>query len=384
MLKDEKPRYSNTGVLCTSESPLRACVDWVSVTFRTLHNPHDIIALLGLESELFTSLDYGNGFYSKQLRFGNIQVFYDHNTTPSVHLNISGQGCREYEQTFKNGADWSWVFALFLNWDIHFTRLDLAIDDFKGYFTLNQIVKKIKKAELTSKFRKARNLEEYLLKDGSTIGQTIYFGKSEVMIRFYNKYFERVANGFTVQDDITFWNRYEIQLRDDRADSAAVMIANNSVELGSFIKGIMYNYIDFKTPSETDTNKRRWKTAKFWKTFLDDCGKIPLSQVAPDKTIEKSELWLNKSVAPTLAMIYKAYDYNDKLINDLLKEGLERLEDKHEDMITRFKINTKHKQELFEKLREEKKKELLKPKILHRMLKEDNKKAQTIGNSLSL
>lgn len=82
--------------------------------------------------------------------------------------------------------------------------MDSAIDDFKGVFTLKQIENKIKTGCVTSIFRTARNFEEHLLIEGSTNGQTIYFGKSDVMIRFYDKYKERVNKGYALNETITF------------------------------------------------------------------------------------------------------------------------------------------------------------------------------------
>lgn len=362
----DKTPYSNTGSLYTLENGLRACVDWVSVTFKNLQNPYDVISILGLSVSDFTSLDHGGRFYNKKMIFGHMSIFYEgKNEDMGVHLDITGQGCREFERTFTNKKDWSLFFALLFNWDVHFSRLDIAIDDFKGYFSLKHLVNKIKNAEVKSLFRKARNLEEYWLKDGSTSGQTLYFGKADVMFRFYNKYLERLSAGKEVEEWVTFWNRYEIQLRDDQAHTAAIHIAYKHTDIGRYAKGIFSRYLNFLTPTD-DTNKSRWPIAHFWKVFLNNAEKIYLSQVAPDATIEKAENWVNRQVAPTLAMLYKAYDYDDKKIMDFITEGMDRLEDKHEDMIKRFKLDSKYKQKVLNELREKKRQAILAPRKIKR------------------
>lgn len=366
--KMDKTPYSNTGSLRTNDNGLRACVDWLSVTFKTIENPWDIVSILGLDKSLFKEYTYGNKFYHKKIAFGDISILYDGfaNNADGCHLTITGQGCREYEQTFKGGKDWSLLFALLLNWDVHFSRLDIAIDDFVGYFTIKKLITKIKKGHVKSLFRKARSLEEYFLKDGSTTGETLYFGKSDIIFRFYNKYLQMIGKGYKIDDDVDFWNRYEIQMRDDQAHTAGVLIAYQHTDVGKFAKGIFSRYLNFLKENKTDSNKRRWPIDKFWLKFLDNAEKISLSQVAPDATVEKAKMWVDRQVAPTLAMIYKANDYDDKIINEILKEGLERLEDKHEDMILRYKINTKAKKDALDKLRQLKKADLLKPRRIQK------------------
>lgn len=355
--------YNNMGCLRTSGSALRACVDWVQVTFKNIVEPNTVLDILGFNSSDFTYFDYGNKFYRKKMSLGQIKIFYDGiDSSMGVHLEMSGQGCREFEQTFTNNKDWSLFFALLFNWDIHFSRLDVAIDDFYGYFTIKNLVDKVKKGHVRSLFRKARNLEEYFLRDGSLAGHTLYFGKSDVIFRFYNKYLERLSKGKVLEDDVKFWNRYEIQLRDDQAHSAGLLIAFQHTDIGNFAKGVFSRYLNFLIPSTTDSNKRRWKLAKFWTDFLGDVEKISLSQVAPDRTVEKAENWVNRQVSPTLAMLYKAYNFDDKKIMEFIKEGMDRLTDNHEDMIKRFQLNSKTKLKLVSELREIKKMNLLKAK----------------------
>lgn len=132
----------------------------------------------------------------------------------------------EYELTFqKTGFSWQSFFEYLLGYDINVTRLDLALDDMLGYFTLKQIENKIKSGCVVSRFRTGRNFEEHLLATGETLGQTIYFGKSDVMIRFYDKLEEREAKNYALKHDIDFWQRTELQIRKDRAMKACKIIS---------------------------------------------------------------------------------------------------------------------------------------------------------------
>jgi len=314
-------------------------VDWFSCTFHKIEKYEDICGILGINVCEFTLSDKGFNGYRRTAVSGNISILFDppENTeNMGCHVNISGEGCREYEKNFTDSMNWSTFMALCLNFDIHFTRIDIAIDDFYGYFTLKQVMEKVRKGHLTSRFKKARNLEEHLLTDGSTLGQTIYFGKGEVMFRFYDKYRERINKGYSLNQPITFWNRYEIQLRGKRATEACKILAYEAFDTGQLAKGLFAHYLSFKTASNKDTNKARWKTCDWWTNFLGDCCKISLTQVPPELSVERTKNWLDHQVSASLAMVYEAFG-NDPLVLDyLLQLGRDKMKDEKLDLIDQF------------------------------------------------
>lgn len=86
------------------------------------------------------------------VRFGNIQIYYEgHSEDMGIHIHMGGQACREYEEY--QVRTWAQLFALIFEQG-HFTRIDIAIDDFKGYFKISAIERKIKTGQLSSKFKK--------------------------------------------------------------------------------------------------------------------------------------------------------------------------------------------------------------------------------------
>lgn len=364
-MSDEKkscmPPCTSRGAQNTSESALRACVDWVSVTLKNVHDVHDVIDLLGLPRENFCDFPTGKYGYRSHKRFGHIAIYYDGRSDMGIHVEMSGQGCREFEQYTKK--DWSQFFALLLNFDVNFTRLDLAIDDFRGYFTIEQVIQKVKRGHVASRFREARRHDSWKIATGENTGMTIYFGdaSSRLQVRFYDKYRERISKGHEILEGVTFWNRVECQLRQERATAAAVILAHEQHNTGQLVMGILQNYIRFLVPCE-DTNKSRWKTCKWWEEFLHDVEKLKLTQVAPDATIERAKSWVDRQVAPTLAMLYEAFDYDEELIWNFVKEGIPRMTDKHRDMIMRFKEEQDRVQEDREERRKKIKDNLLTPK----------------------
>ncbi|MBK5482933.1 replication initiation factor domain-containing protein, partial [Peribacillus sp. TH16] len=273
------PPYTNRGVVNTLQSGLRSCVDWLQVTFKNVQNVQQIIDVLGLNFDDFTEFENGKYGYHSHIRFGHIAIYYSSNLE-HFHLEISGQGCREYEEY--GNHDWVTLLGLILMLDVNITRFDIAIDDFEGYFKFPQLIKKIKKGHVRSRFRTARIQEKVVLNDGSTAGTTIYFGspKSEIQVRIYDKLQERLSAGKEIEDGIEVWNRTELQLRDKRALTAAFELVENIYSVGPLVQGLLRNYVLFCNPTD-DSNKARWPISKFWIKFLDNIEPLRLSQVAP-------------------------------------------------------------------------------------------------------
>jgi phage replication initiation protein len=258
--KESRPRTCNTGAQNTLKTGLRACVDWVQATFKIVKPEQLITEVLGLKIDDFTEAN-GQFGYQKCKRLDNISVFYDGSAGMGIHLQMTGQGCRLYEALTKYDNPWVSIFDVFLKMQGSFSRLDVAIDDFAGYFSINQIVRRIKQGELVSKFKKARSMESIEIKTGESKGMTIYYGsaKSRIQIRMYEKNFERENAGYEIEEDVTCWNRTEVQARNERAQSIAEIIANDG-QLGDVVQGILAYYLRFVVKGK-DLNKARWKTA---------------------------------------------------------------------------------------------------------------------------
>lgn len=334
------PPYTNRGVENTVQNGLRACVDWLQVTFKSVRSPEEITQVLGLDFNDFTHFETGKYGYTYHYRFGHIAIYYSYEID-NLHLEISGQGCREYEEFGK--YDWITLLGLILMLDVNITRLDYAIDDFKGYFTFEQIIKKVKKGHVRSRFRKARVLEDIELNDGSTVGTTVYFGspKSDILVRFYDKLHERLSAGKEIHDGIEVWNRIEVQMRDDRAKIAAFELVENFESIGTTVQGILRNYILFCDPKDNDSNKSRWPISKFWLKFLDNVAPLKLSKVAPDMTLERVKGWFEHSVVSNFALLMEAFDNNPEMVQDWIQKGKDKQKKKHENMLKRFKKEQK-------------------------------------------
>ncbi len=332
-----KPPYSNTGAQNTSRPNLNACVDWVSATFKTVNERELIEEILLLDPDKFDEVDNGLYGYQQSLRLGNIAVMYNGREDMGVHLQMSGAGCREYEHIGK--LTWETLFRVILACEGQITRLDMALDDHVGYFTIRKAANKIKRGELASKFRRAMRIEHIEIADGKSAGQTIYFGSGQSMIRIrmYDKRLEQLNSKDVNTDEVpAFWNRTEIQSRKDRAQAVAGMIAND-VPIGVIVQGILRYYLRFLVRHH-DKNKSRWKTAGWWERFLDDVEPIRLAEKTEmEATIEKRLSWIRRQVAPSLAAVISAMDGEMTAIYDLIQDGMERLKPRDIAMIKQYK-----------------------------------------------
>ena len=378
------PPYSNRGAQNTKQVGLVACVDWLQATFHDVTNKHEIIALLGIDLDKFEDMQTGQFGYSNRLFFGNISLYYS-DDKDSVHLVMTGQGCRTFED-FSN-ITWSVLFEYLTMIKVTVSRFDLAIDDFEGYFKISTIYRKLRSGHARSKFKEFRFMVKQKIAEKEITGQTVYLGSpaSRLMIRFYDKLAERKSKHYEVADGITCWNRTELQMRDERAMAAVTLLANPDTEIGEITNGILKNYITFINPTKQkngkiDLNKSRWKVAEFWTKFLGDCEKIKLTQRTREKNIVTTKAWFENAITPTLYMLLKAFDFDMGLLQEWLESGKNKLSDRHEMMLKEFQEYRKKFNEDMELKRGLEKKKLLEPKKYHEIIefikKDSNLKKQ--------
>lgn len=375
MVEGMSPPYSNTGVQNTSLESAIALVDWVSATFTLQKTWQEIAAILKLKEHEFREMKNGLNGYKKQVKRGEIVILYDGAADMGVHLMMSGQACRQYEQ--ENKLTWSELFAEVLRkptYEIergqelassgehgeggHFTRLDLAIDDYKKIFTPEQIVKKLEGGLTSSRFKSFRYMKAGEIVTGKTKGLTVYFGSdaSDISIRIYDKLEERRQAGKEIAEGVTSWCRTEVQMRDERADMAAEQIiksGSGGIEVGVIVSGILANYLTFYKRKGTDSNKSRWEKWDAWQRFLCNAAKLKLTVKAPDRTIDSRRAWIDRQTSKTLATLLLAYDNNTDFIIDAAMRGMELLEEKEFNEIEAYKRHNEEMAELNQDTEEE-------------------------------
>lgn len=242
-------------------------IDWLSVTSKTF-DVTDFMILLGLH-ELPWQETKGAQGYKRRMYYESISIHFDGND--SVWLEMSGQGCRAFE-TYGNG-NYHLIFNLCEKFPKAFnlTRLDIAYDDLVrpeysgekciGILDINKIANDTRLQNYISK-----SIEWIVTESSKGCSVGIGSMKSKVYIRIYDKAAER---GY---EDGTHWVRVELQLRDDRAYQFSRLDGG----IGKSFAGVLLNYLRYLSPDKKDTNKSRWKTARYWDKLVKDAERISI------------------------------------------------------------------------------------------------------------
>lgn len=315
----------------------RISIDWLQFTFTDINNnnvdsevSNIIISVLRLDAINFIELNKGKLGYKKQLYYNNISVLYDGSKDMGIHVIISGQGCRFYE----SDNDLIELIERINDRNGKLTRIDLAMDDMKGDVILfNELISDIKNANIVSKWKDSTEIIKRSNTDGHIIGHTMNVGSgsSRIYMRIYNKALEQNKN--------CVWNRIELEIKKEYAENIQKII--NSDNVGKLMCKILNNYIRIVEKCETDKNKSRWKTKQYWQNIINTTEKLKLTKVKEEKTIDTTKEWLNKQVAPSLALVSLS-DENLDFIMKQIVQGQSRLKERHIKMLNKNKRSVIH------------------------------------------
>lgn len=269
-------------------------IDWLSFTC-SRKNPLEVIELAGLGDLNFMRTDRGRyGYDSGYTVDGLINVFYSvKRSDMGVHVEMTGQGVRRFETLMQiEGITWKQVFAHIYSF-AKFSRIDLALDEYEGLVSFNDIIEKIERGEHVGRCRSFKVISGRDSK-GQHTGTTIYMGsnKSDVMLRVYEKNFERQQKGYEVETPI--WNRWELVLKHEKANDFVTRYLDDDHSFGSLFGGILADLIRFVEPGE-DTNKSRWETCAWWSDFLAEAEPIQLKGKEYQPSLAKTLNWIENS-----------------------------------------------------------------------------------------
>ncbi|HDH6083000.1 replication initiation factor domain-containing protein [Staphylococcus aureus] len=318
------PGLVTRGFYGSKKSELVAVVDWVQVTFKTSDFYEVFNDLIGIQKSHFKKEHKGYFGYNRQLTFGNIKIAFNEFTPKELeeiekserfknddemgyHLILTGSGCRQLDYYLEQrNLTWFDFLDKCLKHRGSFTRLDLAIDDYKTYFAVENLVKKIKSGEMVSRFRSAFHYEKIEVAQGISAGRTLYIGSpsSSVRFRLYEKNYEQAYKYNVPVEEIGDWNRYEVQMRDKQAQKCVQQIIK-SEDLEFVIKSIMNNSFRFVVRGNTK-DKRKWKIYRPWNQFVKEASKISLSIRPEVKSIEDYMKWIDKQVVNVLNTVLVA------------------------------------------------------------------------------
>lgn len=270
--------------------------DWLSFTSK-FHSPEELIEALGLSHCPWTVITGAHG-YRDRLYFGNISVHYNGREDMGVWVEMSGQGCRNFEDlSILEGDKWKTIFKFIHEQNLHITRLDVAYDDHTGVLDIDTIAADTEQQRFISRMR-------YWEVVRSSSGTSVMIGSplSLLRVRIYDKAAER---GIT---DDQHWVRVEFQLRDSRA----VEFSKLDLPIGESFAGVLLNYLRYVTPAETDINKSRWQMTEYWADLIGDIGRISI-YVTPgaDYNLDRCKNYVFNIAGNAVAAMLEILDYRD-------------------------------------------------------------------------
>lgn len=353
----------NKGILeiGTLKENQRICVDWCQFTIfdKFGYSAYDYFDILfGIKKEDVLFECKGLFSYSYTYSYKNIKIFTSDNLDYGLHVYLTGQACRDFEDityrqstgvlSFTKHTSWYSLFEKAKRYNANFTRLDIAIDDFSGeYFTIDDLMTCIDKGEVKTKFKDVTDFRKLVIQDTKVSGRTLWFGSraSRIQVVFYDKLLERASQNYIVDNDIKFWLRCEMRFRVERANEIVTKYLTETNDFSKLIKGVLDYYLSFIETDPYDTNKSRWKRKDFWSRYLDNVEKSRLTSIPIESSIVRKKVWIDNSVSRSeFAVLLSSLDnleLDDKLCNyfyDLFKIGYSKLDEKDLVMINEFRL----------------------------------------------
>ncbi len=268
--------------------------DWFSFTSKK-HTPEELIKALGLEALPWIETTGAHG-YMDRLYFGSISIHYNGREDMGVWVEMSGQGCRNFETYTTLPNKWGSLISFVLGNKLHITRVDVAYDDHTGILDIDRIANDTVNQLFVSRLTCWQSIR-------SSSGTSVVIGspKSKTLIRIYDKAAER---GF----EEMHWIRVELQLRDSRAENFIKLM----LPIGEAFAGVLLNYLRFVEPDETDSNKSRWTMADYWEALVGDVGRISIfTMPGAEYNLEKCKDYVMNQAGNAIAALIECCESPD-------------------------------------------------------------------------
>lgn len=371
----------------TSEYKNKVIYDWLSVTSK-IHSRDDFAEEIGMQNLTWQNLIGVRGYKLKDW-FGGVNIHYG--GRPEVWLEMSGSGCRSFE-TYGNG-DYEDLFDTVLEnpEDMHFTRLDVAYDDFEGILDIEQLKRDSRAKAFVCKSRKVFFEDSMELTDDEKSGATIQFGSKEsaILIRIYDKRAERLCT-LTRKEDIDefkekcpHWVRVEMQLRDERAQAWVQKARDGKKTIGEMFSGVLLNYLRFVvTPRKSsDTNRWRWEIKPYWKKLIGKVEAIQLySEPGTEYNLQKLDYFVHNRIGNAIYTSIQVHGI-DKFLEILKAQKPKKMNSKYTHILENVPLFDPDAKPANTKTREEIRAELYKAsvdRVTHCVADEDPEEQEKI------
>lgn len=317
-------------------------VDWLAFTISfekhdgdKRYDDENILKVLKFDNDEFEEIP-GRYFYNSGKTYNQYLNVYWNDPKKEIHRNSSrtmnvqftGQGCTELVERFNNEPLEVFKAILKYNNEIKFTRIDIALDDNEETVPFSKIENKLKRGHYRS-IKKTYNIVSKSNVHQEVKSKTIYIAnhrsdngaKGNVYLRMYDKRAQYADKNLIPPEEYReHWQRYEIVYTKKHAQKLAEKFAKGeSVE--TIFKQSLRRLLELLVPSKTESNKSRWKVAKFWEDFLKINETYDFSIAERDMTIAQTLEWMRVYVLPTLGLWEEIGKANGFDIYQLLKEA---------------------------------------------------------------
>ena len=331
----------------TIENKIRMCVDWCQFTIFG----YEIVQIFDIFKALFNVTasqliyeDVSLYGYDSCYSYKDIHLYYSKKREDmGFHFLLGGTACRQVEDL---GFDFKTLFENITRFNAHFTRLDIAIDNFStDYFTINKVKKCIKLNSVVSRFKNTVEFIKTNIESGNNEGYTIWFGSraSKIQIVFYDKLKERESQNYIVDNNIKIWTRLEVRFRDEYASQVVDNLITQDLNL--YIKSILKNYIRFIDYSVVDKNRSRIPNIKWWNDFIEDVSCTRLYNNNYVSSITRKKDWLDNSTARVNSMVLLSSipdlsidDISCKFLVEYFNKGFTKISDHDVQFINEFRL----------------------------------------------
>jgi len=188
-------------------------------------------------------------------------------------------------------------------------RFDGALDDVKDILDMGEIRRSVRAGEFTSDCHRetVRDRSEGGFSPNGEWSEAgiVTFGKrdSERYGRIYDKRAQLIMKGVPGGELPAHWVRVELELKGAQAE-AAWEYACQHVSLSDWLPAAVRGFLEFREPSESDSNERRWAVRAWW---LQACGLVrdKLHVVRDIALVSVERRWraYERQWAPTVAVL---------------------------------------------------------------------------------
>jgi hypothetical protein len=200
------------------------------------------------------------------------------------------------------------------------TRADGYYDDLARHAEPATVADAFRPGLTLTHIRRVRELRQYVMTaeagDAIPDGATTYLGssQSEAMVRVYDKAAESGHGNAGV--------RWELQARAGRATRFVDGAVEASDGLASYILAAIRGLIDFRERTVSGRADRAG-LLPWWAAIVGDADRVGLNGPAKVDSLEQRAAWVERQVAPSLALLVSAY--GPDWLRSVLEMGDERL-----------------------------------------------------------